>query len=95
MINLGYKKDLSAQIFGKWTVVRFSHNDKYGLSYWECLCGECGRTSVIPRKYLTTGKSRSCGKCSKNVFYDHPDGHMVGITRKGQKFILIKKIMIW
>lgn len=53
-------KDLKGQVFGKLTVVEFSHSD--GRSYWLCKC-ECGKTKTVRSSSLRRKKRpvRSCG----------------------------------
>lgn len=56
--------DLSGQIFGKWTVVAFSHYGHNSVKYYKCLC-ECGTEKLVIGHSLTNGRSKSCG-CHKS-----------------------------
>jgi len=53
-------KDLTAQKFGRWTVVGKSEIRKHGQVCWNVEC-ECGGVSVIRGAVLRKGKSKSCG----------------------------------
>lgn len=46
--------------FGRWTVVEFSHTNKYNSRCFVCLC-DCGTSRVVNRNDLVSGKSASCG----------------------------------
>lgn len=57
--------DLTGQKFGKLTVRELSpEKSKNGRTQWVCDC-DCGQTAVIIQKNLTSGNSKSCGKCVK------------------------------
>lgn len=53
-------ENLSGMVFGKLTVVRFSHSSKSMQPCWECLC-ECGNTSLVFAGNLKKGNTTSCG----------------------------------
>lgn len=55
----GKLKDLSGQIFGRLTVVNFSHMVAKH-SYWNCVC-ECGKTHKVRSDCLKNGLVKSCG----------------------------------
>ena len=62
-------KDLTGQVFGYLTVVKFlegksTHN--YG-TLWECLC-VCGKTWNVISHSLVTGQTKSCG-CKTGLMY--------------------------
>lgn len=48
--------------FGKLTVIRLSHKDKWGMLHWLCEC-ECGVEKTFIGNNLKSGHSTSCG-CS-------------------------------
>lgn len=52
-------KDLSGLVFGRWTVLSFSHKVKKN-SFWTCRC-ECGTIRTISRGPFVNGGSKSCG----------------------------------
>ena len=58
------KKDLTGMKFGKLTAIRATEERKRGGIVWECKC-DCGNTSFVLRTNLTSGNTRSCGKCGK------------------------------
>ena len=65
-------KDLTGQIFGRLTVIRFeriARSDETGPrgAKWLCRC-ECGKEKVVAASSLRKGKARSCG-CAR-----HPRG---------------------
>lgn len=60
-----YKKicsmqDITGQKFGKLTVLKYSHTQGKGHSYWECLC-DCGTIKTIRKDGLINGSVLSCG----------------------------------
>lgn len=57
-------KDLTGQIFGRWTVSSRSNNDINGQAHWLCRC-DCGVEARVNGTNLRTGKSVSCG-CFKD-----------------------------
>jgi hypothetical protein len=50
--------DLTRQRFGRWLVIRFSHNG--GRGYWLCRC-DCGNEDTLSVSDLRRGRSKSCG----------------------------------
>jgi hypothetical protein len=56
---MSHLKNLTGQIFGNWTVVRYSHKigNRY---YWLCRCS-CGKLKTSCSADFKTGKSLSCG----------------------------------
>lgn len=57
-------KDLTGQVFGRWTVVSRSTNDGNSQAQWNCVCS-CGVSKIVNGGNLRTGKSVSCG-CFKD-----------------------------
>jgi hypothetical protein len=53
-------KSLEGQVFGRLTVVRFAHRDKFKKPCWFCKC-ECGREHVASANNLQRGNVTSCG----------------------------------
>lgn len=53
------RKDIAGQVFGRLTVLSYSHSDKRGRAVWHCRC-QCGNEKLILAGYLTAG-TRSCG----------------------------------
>lgn len=54
------QEDLIGRVFGKLTVLEYRHTNEKYRSYWKCLC-ECGKTKIIARHSLISGRSKSCG----------------------------------
>jgi hypothetical protein len=56
------KQDLTGQIFGKLTVLKYAHSNKNSVSFYLCRC-ECGTEKVISGINLkrTTKSTKSCG----------------------------------
>jgi hypothetical protein len=52
-------QDLTGLVFGRLTVVGYSHSQKWSR-YWLCKC-ECGNSHTTKTKYLTNGDTKSCG----------------------------------
>jgi hypothetical protein len=53
--------DMTGERFGRLRVIgRSPENNAQRRALWECVC-DCGNTTVLPRKDLTTGNTRSCG----------------------------------
>ena len=51
-------------IYGKLTVVKYSHTTKDRHKYWLCEC-ECGNKEIIKSTDLNTGKRKECLICQK------------------------------
>ena len=60
-------KDLYGKVFGRLSVIRFSHRSDSGLIYWVCKC-ECGTEKSVTRGNLVGGNTISCGCFQKEVF---------------------------
>lgn len=79
------KDEMIGQVFGRWTVIGFSHRNNYdNLFYW-CRCS-CSEHAIRPvNKYaLKSGLSKSCG-CYRNemlsassILYHLRQGHQRG-----------------
>lgn len=53
-------KDLSGQVFSRWSVVSYAGMHPKNGAMWNCRC-ECGTERAVLGKYLWTAKSHSCG----------------------------------
>lgn len=53
------KQDLTGQVFDRLTVTGYAYS-KDGNRYWNCKC-DCGNTTIVMTKSLTSGNTRSCG----------------------------------
>jgi hypothetical protein len=56
--------DLTGQVFGKWTVLKYTKTGKN--AFWLCKC-ECGVEAEVDGHNLRIGGSLSCGNCAQNV----------------------------
>ena len=52
--------ELTGEVFGRLTVIGFSHSAKNRASLWFCRC-ECGAERVVSFSNLRQGRTRSCG----------------------------------
>jgi hypothetical protein len=52
--------DLAGKVFGKLTVLEYSHSNRY--AYWKCRC-ECGKETIVRSSHLIAGLVKTCG-CS-------------------------------
>lgn len=64
-MKFGTYIDLTSQRFGRWTVIRRSHQDNSRQTYWVCLC-DCGNKKTIKMSVLRDGRSKSCGCLKKD-----------------------------
>jgi hypothetical protein len=58
--------DLTGQVFNRWTVLSFSHRDKWGQIVWLCQC-VCGNKGLVGASNLKRGISKSCGCLKKEI----------------------------
>ena len=70
------KANLVGQHFGKLEVVEYAGTHR-GNSIWKCKC-ECGNETVVPTNNLTSGNTKSCGKCVKKNKYEDLTGQTFG-----------------
>lgn len=63
---MGKFVDLTGQVFGRWTVVERSPENRHGKPAWVCVC-TCGNSSIVAGSALRMGESRSCGCYSREV----------------------------
>ncbi len=47
-------------VYGRLTVLEFSHSDAHKNKHWKCLC-ECGKIKVIKGSNFVRGITKSCG----------------------------------
>lgn len=57
---MGRMIDVTGHVFGRLTVIGYSHKEGYGKHAWLCEC-QCGNRVTKITDYLRAGKSRSCG----------------------------------
>lgn len=57
-------EDLSGKVFGKLTVIDFSHVDKHSRAFWNCIC-ECGELTKNATATLNCGNATQCFKCGR------------------------------
>lgn len=65
-MNTNPIKDLTGQTFHSWHVIEFSHKGPTNKAHWRCRCA-CGAEKVVESYNLTSGRSKSCRKCSAAV----------------------------
>lgn len=53
-------KDLTGQVFGRLTVLGFSHYDKYSIHHWKVRCS-CGTEKIVGGSAMISGYIKSCG----------------------------------
>lgn len=63
-------KDISGQVFGRLTVIRYSHRTENRHSAWVLRC-ECGKEITIPDNNFKSGRTQSCGCLHKEVHTKH------------------------
>jgi hypothetical protein len=61
------KIDLSGQKFGKLVVLIENERNKHNRVVWRCKC-DCGIYLNVTSQSLRSGNTKSCGKCSTNIF---------------------------
>jgi hypothetical protein len=63
----GKRIEIVGQTFGFLKVLNRAEPDAQRRARWNCVCdperGGCGREPVVRGHSLTSGKTRSCGKC--------------------------------
>jgi len=77
-------QDLTNIKFGKLKVINKCGKDHRGNYLWKCLC-DCGNEHAVKGYNLLSGKTKSCGQCSKNKF-EINGNHVIGLTTKGDEF---------
>lgn len=83
-------KDLTGTIFGRLTVLKFSHKDDKNKLYWECKCN-CGNPNlkIVNGAYLRAGNTKSCGCLAREMVVNmnktmKKKSHALDVS--GQKF---------
>lgn len=61
----GYRIDMKGRVFGRLTVLEYSHSTGYG-AFWKCKC-ECGKEHTVSGVMLRIGNTLSCGCYGKEV----------------------------
>lgn len=74
-------KIVDGQIFGRLTVLLFSHKDKWSSSHYSCRC-LCGTEKIIDGRALKRGATTSCGcfqkeRAGKAALKSRKNGRMV------------------
>lgn len=59
------RKDIVGKVFGRLTVVEYSHT-KNKKAYWKCLCA-CGKECIVEGAKLRNGHTKSCGCLLKDI----------------------------
>jgi hypothetical protein len=80
-------KDETNNKYGKLKVIEKIEDARKGC-FWICEC-DCGNKTTVQGNVLRSGRTISCGKCSKNTWII--EGELViGVTRNGVKFYIDK-----
>jgi hypothetical protein len=53
-------------VFGRLTIIEFSHKDKWYKKYWRCQC-QCGNITTVIERCLLNGETKSCGCLCKET----------------------------
>ena len=56
----GRLKDVAGQRFGKLVATERTQLKNHTTSVWKCVC-DCGKETLVPLNYLTSGDTKSCG----------------------------------
>ena len=77
------KLNLKGKVFGRLTVLEFSHINKDGRAVWLCGC-RCGWYSKVDSSTLVrdTGNARSCGFCKPDVRW--PSEYITWMSMRGR-----------
>ena len=75
--------DLTGQVFGHWTVLRFDriHNK---ASMWQCQCS-CGTVRSVSGYVLRSGRSTSCGCHSRDFMRSSPIATTHGLKKQNPR----------
>lgn len=76
-------KDISGQVFGRLTVIKYSHMTENRHSAWVLRC-ECGTEITIPDNNFKSGRTQSCGCLHKEVMTQHGMSERVKGASKGE-----------
>lgn len=71
-------RDLSGQVFGKWSVVSWDHK-RSATQFWKCVC-QCGTKAIVNGDSLKKGLSASCGCAAKDWCRTHGMEHTATYT---------------
>lgn len=71
------KIDLTGKVFGRLTVIEYSHKTNHGTYYYKCKCS-CGTDKVIEGSKLKNGTIKSCGCLRKECFVKDLSGKRFG-----------------
>lgn len=75
MSNQGNYKDISGNVYGKWTTLaRDSEKSTNKHTYWICKC-ECGRTKSVSLNDLQNNRSKQCISCSNSTYKGKKRGY--------------------
>lgn len=67
----GKFKDLTGQVFGRYTVVGYAGQDKNREIYYWCQCECSSPEKLVLAKILRNGKAKSCGCYSREIHTTH------------------------
>jgi len=78
--NITLKDNLEGKRFGMLNVIKLSHINKFGTSYYLCKC-KCGNFSIIRRDALIKNRTSSCGCLSQKLRIERTYKHGLSNTR--------------
>lgn len=75
------KENLIGKTFGRWTVIDYAENDKFGREKWKCKC-ECGTIRNVSKCTLINGQSKSCGCLNRELIKIRSKNNYIDLTDK-------------
>lgn len=73
--------DLTGKRFNRWTVLKYTHQNKHKKKCYDCLC-ECGKIGNVVGSNLVTGASKSCGCLSREKMVSSHTTHGKAYSRE-------------
>lgn len=83
------REDITGLVYGKLSVLEFSHKNMHGRYQWRCLC-ECGNITVVDKTKLVNGKTKSCGCMAISLLKERTTSHGMSNTPLHVKWKAIK-----
>lgn len=64
-------ESLTGRVFGRLEVTGYAGKNKFGISFWHCVCRKEGNKTVVERGKLVAGKTVSCGCFGRELCGKH------------------------
>lgn len=77
---MGRSIDISNQVFGRLTAIKYIGKNNHGDSQWLCQC-ECGKQSIVATYRLRNGHTRSFGCLNKEITLEKSTTHGLSHTK--------------